>query len=280
MQPPTLDELPPVESEAGAQDAAPLPSDDFAWMTGINVAWEVIALLADLCERIMVGGSLRRGKARVGDVEIILRPRHAAAFKNRCERLLASGRFAFRHNKNGVRIAWGERYRAVLCQGFPVDLFIVQPDRQWGPTCLIRTGGNAANQVLVTSEGRRTTLGDIGVLPPGMKFEDGVVWRGGTPLDTPTERSVFEACRLPWIEPGLRSVDMYQSCAREREWGAEFRQRRVGDPPIPDEYVKFDGRWYLLRVPTLLERRPALAAEVAALRVESEADLVEQVGMF
>lgn len=119
----------------------------------------------------------------------------------------------------------------MVFQALAVDLFVVLPDRQWGPTFLIRTGPGDANQVLVTPDGVRNRDGNVGVLPDGLKFDEGGVLRiGAGLLDTPTELATFAACGLPWLAPPLRSVWDYQLEARFRlGTAADFVPRDV--PP-------------------------------------------------
>jgi hypothetical protein len=129
----------------------------------------------------------------------------------RLDELLKRGVMSLRLKKDGSRIAWGDRYKATLYKGFALDVFIVLPDRQWGPTMVIRTGPGDANGALVTQQGVTNHDGNIGVCPAGMKFENGAVWgEGGAPyLDTPEEIDVFAALGLPWIPPHLRSPGEY-----------------------------------------------------------------------
>lgn len=270
---------------AGAQRPAPLvpgqtQKGEIPWMDGILIAWEVMTLLDDLCSRITIGGSLRRGKPIVGDIEVIAQPIDPKRFARRCDLLLERGRVALRLNKLGYRIAWSQREKCMWINGMPLDLFIVQPDRQWGPTCLIRTGPNAANQVLVTKAGLRTTLGDVGILPHHMKFDDGLIWRDDEPLDCPEEKHVFAACGLPWVSPWLRTVAYYQRAAKL----VSESLRINGVKPMPGQPLEGDigprkewgwarspvGLWYRLEAAELLRRRPALGAEIESLKIAGE----------
>jgi len=248
----------------------------FPWAAGINAAWDVIALLADACTRITVGGSLRRGKDTVGDVEIIAQPGDVLRFERRCDLLRAWGTFTPRLNKIGNRIAWGPRFKAAVYAGLPLDIFIVLPDRQWGPTCVIRTGPGTANECLVTTLGIRNRLGDVGVLPTGVAFSDGGLIQHGVKLDTKEEMDVFNACRLPWVEPGLRSVATYREAASAARDGAEYVGKAVGDASLIQrwDFVKFDERYWRLDPIERLASKPELAALVERLR---EAEVVETV---
>jgi DNA polymerase/3'-5' exonuclease PolX len=194
-------------------DKARLPLREAA-----KLALEVIALLGDVCERVAIGGSIRRGKPLVGDIEIVCSPVSELALYRRCDDLLRMEVFTKRLNIKGTPIAWGPRYRAGVYRGVPLDLFIVLPDRQWGPTMVLRTGPNFANQALVTQIGRRSSDGVAGVLLPGMKFDEGAVWLNGQKLDTPEEWDVFYALRLPFIAPHMRSEETYRICREREQW--------------------------------------------------------------
>jgi DNA polymerase/3'-5' exonuclease PolX len=186
---------------------------------------EVMSLLTDVCDRLHIAGSLRRCKQQAGDIELVMTPRYAGdlnLLELRCEDLLRCKVVEKRLNKNGHTIAWGKagessRYKAVVYKGRAVDLFIVLPDRQWGPTFLIRSGPDRANRVLVTAEGVRTRdYNDLGILPEGMAFNEGAVWSGMMRLDTPEEADVYAALGLPYIQPYARSVGMYQLLGKRR----------------------------------------------------------------
>jgi DNA polymerase/3'-5' exonuclease PolX len=228
-----------------------------------TLALEVVGLLADVCERVAIAGSIRRGKALVGDIESVCSPVSEVALYRRMDELLREGVLQKRLKKNGTSIAWGQRYRAAVYRDFPLDVFIVLADRQWGPTLLLRTGPGDANQVLVTRVGVRTSAGELGVLPPGLKWQEGALRRLNSSyeqLDTPEEADVFYACGLPWVAPHLRSVETYQILAARTS-----RQVPGGDcwvgayPPIPDGLYWPDEegrvRAQVLHVPNLAAAR-------------------------
>lgn len=196
----------------------------------LGLALEVVTLLGDYCTRIAIGGSLRRGKAMVGDIEIVCQPEFRAlptgrngfiqvkqdAVKWKCDRLLEDRVFEPRLNLNGNPESWADRHKRAWYKGVKLDLFIVQPDRSWGYTMLIRTGPGDANGVLVTRDGVRNHEGNLGICPEPYAFKDGDLHVGEMRIDTPEEKDVFQALGLPYIAPPLRSVEMYQRWAARR----------------------------------------------------------------
>lgn len=198
---------------------------------GAALACRFIAQIADVCERVAIAGSIRRGKASVGDVEIVVRP--AQGFEERIAALLKSGVVRPRLNVRGNKIAVGKRYKALLMDNIPVDLFVVLPDRDWGPTMLLRTGPGDANQVLVTASGRINSNGDRGIAPDGLTWKDGAILWHGERIQTAEERDVFDLLDLPWVPPHMRTVAVYHRLAERTERIAGYRRAFVGHKPPP-----------------------------------------------
>lgn len=216
----------------------------------LRLALEIMTQLVDDCARIVIAGSLRRGKATVGDVELVAEPRYRpspAGEQNRLDmrlqQMLDLGMVSKRLKGDGSPIAWGERWsvrqmagqdrpppgsrqKSIVYKGLPVDLFIVLPDRQWGPTFVLRTGPGEGNEALVTPRGQRTRNGVRGICPPGLHWADGALFREGVALDTPDERSVFKAVGLPLIAPHERSAELYQRLSTEAKAGWEKQSDR------------------------------------------------------
>jgi DNA polymerase/3'-5' exonuclease PolX len=196
----------------------------------LRLAVEAVKLLAPYCTRIAIAGSIRRGKAMVGDIEIVCQPAEMALPSGKkgfihikqdgvkwiCDRLREDGVFEPRLNMSGNPEAWSDRHKRAFYQGAKLDLFIVQPDRSWGYTMLLRTGPGDANGVLVTKLGVRNHDGNLGILPAAYQFREGELWRNELHIPTPEEKDVFAALDLPYMPPPLRSVEMYQRWAARR----------------------------------------------------------------
>lgn len=190
-----------------------------------ELAHEVVGLLSASCERIAIAGSIRRRRPDVGDIEIVCVPRietqtrvvdlfgteeteELDLLNARCVGLLPDGTLDNRLDKNG-RVAFGAKYKRLLYQGFPLDVFSTTPD-QWGVIFLLRTGPAEFNQQLVLKRSQG------GWLTRGYFFKDGRLWKLPAPYDAelaefarpvPTfeEEDVFAALGYAYVPPEERS---------------------------------------------------------------------------
>jgi len=178
------------------------------------LAYEVLDLFDGTCNRVMIGGSIRRLKPDVKDIEIILEPKIEAGGVDlfgdatdainrqfvRAKELRAAGVFLDRLSIDD-KAAFGERFQRVLYKGIPLDIFCCVPPAQWGVIATIRTGSGDFNKRIV----RKWAEGGT-VLRVGMEIRDGQLWDQGKVIPTPTEESFFEAIGLQWIAPERRDA--------------------------------------------------------------------------
>jgi DNA polymerase/3'-5' exonuclease PolX len=181
---------------------------------GMTVAAEVCAALQPFCERIIVAGSLRRGKPTVGDVEILYigltesRPdpedMFATIVVNLADEAIAElergGVLERRRNVNGSEMFGPKnklmRHRA---SGMPVDLFAATRENWWN-YLVCRTGPAESNTRIATAAQHRGWKWH----PYGAGFsrenED------GEPEDfiVTCEEDVFRFVGLPFTEPRYR----------------------------------------------------------------------------
>lgn len=178
------------------------------------VAAVLTARLRPFCERIEVAGSLRRGAADVGDLEVVAIPRTSTEAVDRgdlwgttepLERdLLAEEIEVMR--ADGIlavhpeRPAAGDRYQRLVhvATGLQVDVFSVRPPASWGVLFLIRTGPAAYSQALVTAARGR------GHHVTGGALHRGSLGCGSAPCEvvpTPEEADVYRALGLPFVAP-------------------------------------------------------------------------------
>jgi hypothetical protein len=203
-----------------------------SWDLGAALAGTMIKQLQPACKRIAVGGSLRRGSVDVGDLELIAISDGEALYQA-VDEWLYKGIVEKRLKSNGSPIAWARRYRAMLFQGVPVDLFVTCPS-QWGLIHVLRTGPGkpesywkgGANQYLVTQ--RRQG----GLLPNDLRMADGWIWRGEKRLLTPEESDVYQLLGIPFIAPYYRSVQTYRAWQNEGPSGVERLRESQWHPAL------------------------------------------------
>lgn len=171
----------------------------------LEIAHELMADLAPVCERANIAGSVRRGKEVVKDLEIVAMPvlgrdlfgqvtlEAPNGLDEVLGRLVRAGRLE-RAAKNGPR------YKQFIVPplGIKLDLFLVLPPAEYGVQLVIRTGPAAFSRRFVT----RRAWG--GLLPSHLKVHAGAIWDDGRALPLPDEASVFELLGIEWIEPENR----------------------------------------------------------------------------
>jgi DNA polymerase/3'-5' exonuclease PolX len=183
----------------------------------VHIAYRLKRQLEPHCHRIMIAGSIRRGKPQVNDIELVCEPvveyggtdlfgnptnervpledqidewRHRGVVSDRLSKL--------GHAADGPRM---KRLNLHVAGGHlvPVDLFIVRPPASWGVIMTIRTGPGDFGRWLVTQRSQG------GAMPDGWRCQDGqILNERGEVVPTPDEQDVFEALGLSWLRPGLR----------------------------------------------------------------------------
>ncbi len=172
----------------------------------LAVVRELLPLLTPCCERIVVAGSLRRGRADVGDVELLFIPRFeerqldlvTRAPVNLAEEVIAglleSGLLAKREGEGG-HTGWGPKNKLAVHvrSGIPVDLFTAT-EENWYNYLVCRTGPAESNRRIAEkakSEGWTWN-------PYKRGFTDNT---SGNVRPIHSEREVFEFLGLPYAEP-------------------------------------------------------------------------------
>jgi DNA polymerase (family 10) len=134
-------------------------------------------------ERIEIAGSYRRGRATVGDLDLLATTAEPQAvvshFLKFAERqtVLAAGR---------------TRATIILRSGLQIDLRVV-PTKSYGAALQYLTGSKAHSIAL-----RRLAMTN------GLKISEYGVYRGQQCIGGDTEESVYAALGMPWIAPELR----------------------------------------------------------------------------
>ena len=172
------------------------------YQLGMEFADKVIETLQPFCARIEVAGSLRRKKATIGDIELVLIPHPQTDLFDNPSHIKQYDYMALVNTltTNGYKfVKNGFMYKQVLHPSglVAVDLFITTPEK-WGCVFTIRTGSAEFSHRLVTPK----NLG--GLCPSNLKFREGRLINGDNVLETPEESDVFTALGIEWIEPENR----------------------------------------------------------------------------
>jgi len=162
--------------------------------------------LEPVCEKIAIAGSIRRGKALVGDIEIVAIPRmypceerdlfgvvQGKPFDRIDEAIELANRTESFHANWLVKLNQGSRYLKLHdnIMDIQIDLFLVRPPAEWGPIFAIRTGSAAFSKKLVTA-----------LHVQKLKCQDGrVIDKKGNTIACPTEKQFFSLARMRWKEP-------------------------------------------------------------------------------
>jgi len=221
---------------------------DFAY----RMATALKDMLEPACERIEIAGSIRRGKIRPGDIEIVCEPStttHIVSeigrvkeremtenlLDSRCRELLIDGTLEKRPDSMG-RHAWGEKAkRGVFFQGMdfaPVDIFSVIDPAQWGIIFAIRTGPGDWNRLLVSDrriggacpEDLKISGGQVWYLPendyqlslmPSNKFLKVAEANGAKTRPVESEEHFFDILGVPYLDPIERTAARLRQIIKE-----------------------------------------------------------------
>lgn len=187
----------------------------FALSFARQIAEALQTELAQYCDHIEIGGSIRRKKEEVGDIELVCIPKKVLV--PTAQTALDGSRITLYSNPLFTRLKsynvlkMGERYAKIQldlteCDDWTeevygeekylkADIFTATPET-WGYIFLLRTGPAEFSKFIVTELKKR-----------GFTPKDGAIYAGGkslTPLHTPTEADVFALLRADWIEPECR----------------------------------------------------------------------------
>lgn len=170
-------------------------------ITAQTLAGRFVDKIRPACARVEVGGSVRRKKPEVGDIEIVAAP--LAYYPD----IFAQPDYQ-QHTLNSV--AWSDigeltlngskQKRIILPEGVQIDLFIVTPPAEWGWKLLLATGSRQFNMRMVTPRARG------GYKPEYLQSDDGAIRnkRSSQIYPTPEEVDVFNLYGMPFIEPENR----------------------------------------------------------------------------
>jgi len=189
-----------------------------------RIGMEVVEALTPACDRIIIAGSVRRGKPNPKDIEIVYIPRMT---NTRVDLFTVNKRpateafiddlirrrfwyFDDQLKRNGPRYKRMVRYteRPITSmrdwpgtdeQRVVIELFRADRDN-WGYILALRTGPGDFNKMWASKSW------DGGTLPIDLALKDGYLWRHGKPVPTPTEEEFFAQIGIPCWPPAERSA--------------------------------------------------------------------------
>lgn len=163
-----------------------------------SIAVDFVDTLRPFCERIQIGGSLRRERADVKDIEVVCIPKYCTIreglFSEEVTRICPEFLEVVNSYPGNKGRADGKYTQRRLPQGINVDVFMCSPDN-WGAIFLIRTGDWRFSKWFMGSALRRA----------GYEMRDGYVMRGEHRIAVPEEEDMFKLAGVPWVEPRNRT---------------------------------------------------------------------------
>lgn len=168
-------------------------------------------MLAPHCHpgRCVIGGSLRRERDEIKDIEIICIPKRvlvsvategadlfgpAIVHPSKIENTNAFVEIVEKWPKVKGDARTGKYTQRVLPEGIKLDLFMVVTDN-WGAQLLIRTGNWAYSKWFMGSALRRA----------GYEMRDGFVHQGDRVIPVLEEVDMFRLAKVQYVEPMLRN---------------------------------------------------------------------------
>ena len=150
----------------------------------LPVAQTVARLLLNDPEQCCICGSLRRQRSEVGDIDIVVMD--GQAFQTSW--LLAQ--VEWRIEKDGPK------YKRVIVQKIPVDIYIARDRVQFAMLKLVRTGSKEHNIHLVMAAKRL-----------GLEFKAGDgLYQGGRRMPLTSETAIFAALKVHYVRPERREI--------------------------------------------------------------------------
>lgn len=161
-------------------------------------AEKVLAVLQPFCSCIMTAGSIRRGKAEVGDVDIVALPKAVDLPGGLCGVVKVDPSTVWKNLipkalvKSGLKleVSGQELHRFSFPSGLQVDVYRARPET-WGVILLIRTGSKEHNVKLCTLARSKGLM---------LSASQGVIENHNI-VACRTEEGIFSALGLKFVEP-------------------------------------------------------------------------------
>jgi len=164
----------------------PLP-----WTKARRYADHIAAALQPFCNRLEIAGSIRRLRDYCGDIDLVAEPRDAVALR---ARILEGGAVVQNGPQNiHIRLKNGVEVQVFLARPAAADLLETKPGN-WGSLLLLRTGSREHN-IYLLERAKSLSL--------RWSTHEGV-FDGAKLIASETEEAIFDALKLPFIEPPSR----------------------------------------------------------------------------
>lgn len=164
----------------------------YPYAEAYKIALEVLEQLKPHCERIAIAGSVRRKKAEVGDIELVIIPKPYST--GLFESGIATVINKFEKVKGELPCRYTQR---ILPSGIKLDLFFAE-ETNWGQVFAIRTGSaDYSHKVLAN-----------GWVKQGFKSEGGYLFREGEKYEVREEEDLFKLIGVPYVEPTDRNLQI------------------------------------------------------------------------
>ena len=177
--------------------------------------------LRNVCEEVVIAGSLRRQLPMIGDIEIVLLPALTTNLLGERVRNNDALQLVIDDWIERNILAWpatnranGDKYKKLWCNPLKraVDLFIAN-ENNFGNTLAIRTGDRDFSQMLVALQGQG------GLMPESKRQDDGHLWdvsnRQRVMIPCRTEEAFFDTLGIPCIDPEIRDIDFARQLRSE-----------------------------------------------------------------
>lgn len=197
------------------------PSNDAQDKRALDAVAHVVDTLYDHCERVMIAGSIRRGKTNPKDGEVVVIPK--PSLWAHVDALVSEGVFGKARYGQAQSVRWGDTYRGLDVDGFKVEIFTATPET-WGYIYWLRTGPGDANQYMVGQLwNSKMRAADGGIWYARDWKRDGNKWMSATrqQVRVEDERTLFSLFGMEYLDAAERSLEAYQAIVgvKSHRWG-------------------------------------------------------------
>ncbi|MFH1233369.1 MAG: hypothetical protein V1649_01820 [Patescibacteria group bacterium] len=162
----------------------------YSYEEAYKIALEVVEQLKPHCERIEIAGSIRRKKAEVGDIEVLIKPKpyEVGLFESGIATVVNKWKCV----KGKLPCKYTQR---ILPSGIKLDLFTATAEN-WGLAFALRTGSAEFSRRVLAS----------GWVREGFKGVGGYLYRDGERYEVREEKDLFKLIGVPYAEPENRNL--------------------------------------------------------------------------